>query len=113
MKLISGIPASEYFKRYREEHKDEIAETQKRYYEDHKDEIAETKKRYYEEHKDEIKRYREEHKDEIKRYYKDRQTMSKSRNNLLKQLTPEELLKQVGYYGVNKKQEVSADSSRD
>ena len=61
-------------KKYREKHREEIAEYQKKYHEEHKEEIAEQQKKYREEHKEERaqchKKYREEHKEELLEYNK-------------------------------------------
>ena len=61
----------EYFKKYREDHKEKIAEQQKQYYLDHKEE----KNKYNLDHKEEIKEksklYYLDHKEELKQYYLD------------------------------------------
>ena len=52
-----NVPArtkKEWGKKYREEHKEEIAENNKKYKEEHKEDFVEYQKKYREEHKDEI-----------------------------------------------------------
>jgi hypothetical protein len=65
MACIDPKDKREYFKQYREQNKDKIAEKCKQYYEQNKDKIAELKKQYREQNKDKIKKYREHNKDEI------------------------------------------------
>ena len=43
--------------KYREEHKEQIAERDKKYYEEHKEQVAEKQKIYYEENKEKILEY--------------------------------------------------------
>lgn len=50
----NGLARDEYFKKYREENKEEIAERNKEYYENKKDAILEQQKVYYEKNKDAI-----------------------------------------------------------
>ncbi len=72
-RAAAAAAMTEYWKRYREEHKVKIAENWKKYYEEHKDERAEYWKKYREEHKDKIaewqKKYYEKNKDKIAEYY--------------------------------------------
>jgi DNA-directed RNA polymerase subunit RPC12/RpoP len=70
-------------RRYRLEHKDEVAAGQRRWYQEHKDEVAAGQRRYRLEHKDEVaagqRRYRLEHKDEVaagqRRWYQEHKVL--------------------------------------
>ena len=46
---------AEYTRKYREEHRDKIAENRRKYYEAHKEQVKEAARRYYEANKDAIK----------------------------------------------------------
>ena len=65
---------TEYYKQYREDHKEEIKQYEKQRYQEHKEERQQYNKQYYQDHKEDIKEsskhYREEHKEEIKQYKK-------------------------------------------
>lgn len=93
-KLIAGIPAKEYIKQYREKNKNKIIETQKRYYKEHKNKIAEIQKRYNKKNKDKITKKLRNRETILK-------SMRKNKQEMLKQLSPEILLKHVGYYKEN------------
>ena len=64
----------DYFKQYREEHKDKLREKNKQYYEENKEKLCQKYKQYREEHKEQYKQYnkqwREEHKDAMQQYKK-------------------------------------------
>lgn len=66
---------SEYNKRYREKHKEDIKKRQKQYYQENKDKIKEKAKLYYQTHKDQKKQYQKEYsknnKETIKLYKKE------------------------------------------
>lgn len=73
---------SEYNKRYREKHKDEIKEKQKQYYQKNKDAIKEKSKKYYQTHKGQKKAYQKDYyknnKEKIADYKKEYYTINKS-----------------------------------
>ena len=65
----------DYYKQYRENNKEKIAEQRKQYREENKEKIAEYAKQYYEDNKEQIaernKQYREDNKDYYKQYRED------------------------------------------
>ncbi len=76
----------QYFKGYKEKHREEIKQYKKDYYEKHKEERRKSDKKYreenrekrinylrdyYEQNQEKIKKYREEHKEAIKQYKKE------------------------------------------
>ena len=73
---------SEYNKRYREKHKDEIKEKQKQYYQKNKYAIKEKSKKYYQTHKGQKKAYQKDYyknnKEKIADYKKEYYTINKS-----------------------------------
>ena len=93
-KTIKGMPVKAYWKAYYEANKEKI----KAYYEANKEKIAEREKAYYEANKEKIKAYYEANKEKIAERAKARYKICQNRQEILKQLPPEELLKNVGYY---------------
>ena len=67
---ITQEDTKEYYKKYYQDHKEEIEQYQKKYHEDHKEELKQNKKQYYQDHKEQIKQYREDHKEQIEQYQK-------------------------------------------
>ena len=88
MKKIKGLLPKQYYKQYREDHKEEI----KQYRENHKEEIAEKGKQYY-----------ENHKEEIAKKGKNKQLRQKEFDAQLMQMPPEKVLELMGFYEEEKK----------
>lgn len=99
MKKIKGLPAPQYHKQYREKNKETITKQNKEYYKEYreknKEAINKQNKEYREKNKETIRKYKKE-------YFQQKNILIKKRQQFLKEIPPEKLLQQVGYY---KKQE--------
>jgi len=114
MAFISKEEKLEYYKQYREEHRDKQLEYNKQYYNEHRDKKLEYNKQYREEHRDEIsekqKQYREEHRDELSEYNK--QYHAEHREDRLEQMKQyrEEYKQEISE---NKKEKITCECGRE
>ena len=63
------MSTKEYFKKYRESHREKINSNQREYYKTHREKISAYKREYYQTHKEKIKAYRFNHKEKNKKYH--------------------------------------------